>query len=747
MEIRKKIGDHPFTVEARVAIQLGRESISSSLVAISELVKNAYDADAEIVEISFEGLGTKAPKLTITDDGDGMDKNLLLTKWMRIGTTHKSESGLSNKKRVYTGAKGLGRLGIDRLCNHLKLYTKTESCESVYEVDINWNKYNQVKSAELDSIRHDVFEIDGRTMPSISFPVNDKGKGSKYVLTELKDSWTEEFLEELRKELSLLVSPFSKNLDFKVKFNTNGSFPKLDGFVSSEHFLEAAEWRLESSISASNEVLFSIYDGNGKLSEPSTPVSWESWMPGGEKVPRCGPLSFTLYFMRNIASREINTDKFKPKDIRGFLKSNQGVRIYRDHFRVKPYGDPSGEGDWLGLAMRRVINPESITMDNWRIGYNQVVGAVFIGRNQNPNLVDQTNREGLTETPAYFELRKFALKCVELFEKHIQTKAREEKEKRPPVVGLSEHVDKSFNTYKDVIEAIKKVKSESNQIQVKQQLEEIEATLSEESERTARVKEKVDQLEAEKDTLANLASLGILSVSFGHETLAAISNAITNGSLLRTRVNDGFFMLPIDVVEFANKRFDQIEKSLNYIKIFGNFSLGNVRRDKRARRTFNLATVASNVISSFEDVLANRKTTAELVLSNPLPPLIRAFEIDWESIFANLITNSCWALQDTPAGERKIRITVAVDDGDCVVFFEDSGCGIEAGVESHIFKATFSTKRNQKGDTIGTGMGLSIVKTFVEEHSGGTIELANKGALGGARFLIKVPLAKSGAQE
>ncbi|MBF3032404.1 hypothetical protein, partial [Pseudomonas aeruginosa] len=85
------------------------------------------------------------------------------------------------------------------------------------------------------------------------------------------------------------------------------------------------------------------------------------------------------------------------------------------------------------------------------------------------------------------------------------------------------HVDKSFNTYKDVIEAIKRIKSESNQVKVKQQLEEIEATLNEESERTARVKEKVDQLEAEKDTLANLASLGILSVSFGHETLAAIS--------------------------------------------------------------------------------------------------------------------------------------------------------------------------------------------------------------------------------
>lgn len=747
MEIRKKIGGHPFTVEARVAIQLGRESISSSLVAVCELVKNAYDADAEIVEISFKGLGTDQPSLTITDDGDGMNKDHLLSKWMRIGTTHKSEIGLSTKQRVYTGAKGLGRLGIDRLCNKLTLYTKTALCENIYEVDIDWGKYNQNESAELDSVKHDVFEINANNLPDGKFPLAGKNKGSQYVLYGLKDEWHEDFLTELRKELSLLVSPFSKNIGFKVKFDTSGYKPDLDGFISSEHFLEAAEWRLEASISNNNQVLVSIFDGEGSLRTTPESVNWKDWMPGTGEFPSCGPLSFTLYFMRNTASREIDTNKFKPKGIRTFLKNNQGIRIYRDHFRVKPYGDPSGEGDWLGLAMRRVINPESITMDNWRIGYNQVVGAVFIGREQNPNLVDQTNREGLTETPAYFELRKFTLKCVELFEKHIQAKAREDKNSRQSDVVLSEFVDKSVSTYKHVIDAIKKIQSEPMGAETQKQLAEIEATLNEESERTAIVKEKVDQLEAEKDTLANLASLGILSVSFGHETLAAISNAITSGALLRTKVNDGFFMLPLDVVEFANKRFDQIDKSLNYIKIFGNFSLGNVRRDKRTQRIFDVSAVVSNVINSFEDILAKRKIAIELDLRITPPAFIKAFEIDWESIFANLITNSCWALQDTPGENRKIKITIENEDGYFAIDFEDSGCGIEAGVEDHIFKATFSTKRNKKGDTVGTGMGLSIVKTFVEEHSGGRIYLMPTKTLGGARFLIKVPKANGRAEE
>lgn len=739
MTFKTKIGDHPFTVEARVAIQLGRESISSSLVAICELVKNAYDADAELVEISFKNLGTNNPLLIITDDGDGMDKEHLLNKWMRIGTTHKSESGTSKKNRVYTGAKGLGRLGIDRLCSRLSLFTKTSNSLYVYEVDVNWDKYNNRQSTDLFSITHDVYQIERSNFGNSNYPFNRKDKGSQYVLHGLKDDWNEEFLTDLRKELSLLVSPFSKGLDFKINFDTAGFIPALDGTVSSEHFLEATEWYLDAVIHDSGDVTVSIFDGKGDLDFKSGPVSWESWMPGNGKMPSCGPLSFQLHFMRNTVSRDIDTNKFKSKDVKSFLKNNQGVRIYRDNFRVKPYGDPSGEGDWLGLAMRRVINPQSVTMDNWRIGYNQVVGAVFIGREKNPNLIDQTNREGLTETPAYFELRKFSLKCIELFEKHIQAKAREEKSKVNEKTSLPEHIDRSVDVYKDILQTIKKIKSEVKK-EVQSELAKIENTLNEESDRTVLFKEKIDQLEAEKDTLANLASLGILSVSFGHETLAAVSNAIANGSLIRAKFNEGVFMLPFETVEYANKRFDQIEKSLNYIKIFGNFSLGNVKRDKRTRRVFDLCDVASNVISSFSDVLEKRKTKVILDISERGKATIKAFEIDWESIFANLITNSCWALLNTPAEKREIHISIKTDSKNCIIDFEDSGCGIEAGVEAHIFKATFSTKRNKKGDAIGTGMGLSIVKTFVEEHSGGKIDLIHGGSLGGAHFQIKVPV-------
>ena len=102
-----------------------------------------------------------------------------------------------------------------------------------------------------------------------------------------------------------------------------------------------------------------------------------------------------------------------------FLNSNQGIRIYRDDFRVKPYGEPDGTGDWLTLSYRRQQSPQGVAqkpLGGWRVGYNQVIGAVFISRDTNPNLIDQTNRESIVEGPAFSDLKMFALDAVSYFE-------------------------------------------------------------------------------------------------------------------------------------------------------------------------------------------------------------------------------------------------------------------------------------------------------------------------------------------
>ncbi|PLT17178.1 MULTISPECIES: sensor histidine kinase [Ralstonia] len=735
MNSKTVIGEFPFSVEARVAIQLGRESVSSSLVAIIELVKNAYDADASRVDLEFIDLEGESPRLVISDDGTGMDRDALINQWMRIGTTNKVDTLVSGKQRVLTGAKGLGRLGLDRLCEHLTLQTKIKGAESLLELTVDWGKYSHQRSAGLDEIRHTVYEV-ALDPTQENAETLLRGSGSRYVMSGLKDRWGRDSIFELRRELSLLVSPFSRNLDFVITVQSGLEGADLNGPISSDHMLEAAEWRLQSSINNDNSVSLKVSSGDGNPIFEQSNVKWADWIKTQGPAPACGAVAVDIYFMRNT-SREVNGVEFRSRDIRNFLANNQGVRIYRDHFRVKPYGDPSGRGDWLNLAMRRVKNPEGITQPGWRIGYNQIVGAVFISRQDNPNLIDQTNREGLTEGAAYFDLRAFLLKCIELFEQHIQAAEQKKKELAPAPDPITQ-VDENVSGYKEIIERIAEV-SEHVDAPLKAKLADINKALGEQTKKTSAFSELIVKLEKDKDTLANLASLGILTVSFGHETLASISTAKTSSHLLKDAIVKGMFMLEQPVVDFALRRLQSIENSVSYVSVFGNFALGNVRRDKRTRKKVDVARVLKSVFSGLHEMLERRGIKVNLQADTD-EFIVRSYEIDWESIFANLITNACWALEDTPNEQRSIAASLWTSNGQGFIDFEDSGRGIEVGTEDHIFLPAYTTKRNKKGDAVGTGMGLAIVKTFVEDHSGGAISLMPKGSLGGAKFRITVPL-------
>jgi len=159
MSNRKLIESSPFSIDARVAIQLGRESISSSLVAISELVKNAYDADAEKITIKFLNLNSALATITIEDNGNGMDSKILKENWLRIGTDIKVRTETSeDKHRILTGSKGLGRLGIDRLCDKLILQTKTKNSETGIELEVDWSNYDKNFGINLEEIKHNIMK-------------------------------------------------------------------------------------------------------------------------------------------------------------------------------------------------------------------------------------------------------------------------------------------------------------------------------------------------------------------------------------------------------------------------------------------------------------------------------------------------------------------------------------------------------------------------------------------------------------
>ncbi len=732
----EKIGDFPFEVDARVAIQLGRESISSSLVAMLELVKNAYDADAEKVTIDFS-----SRMLTVTDNGSGMTKEQIIKNWLRISTNNKVVNQTSRGKgRILIGAKGLGRLGIDRLCEELCLETKNANSEIVYRLIIKWPKYEGIHEESLSNIKHELFKI-----PLSLTNFIKESHGTVLKMVKLKDNWYHndlEMIRTLRKELMLLISPFVGINDFKIELLSGKNNPDIDGEIQSDEFLKAAEWVVKSNISKTNKVtviMSSPIYGGVKYERKEIP--WKEWINDRVDIPRCGPLSFDFYFyLTSKKKEEFSKIDFKKEDVQEFITNNSGIRIYRDEFRVKPYGNPNGEGDWLTLQNRKAKEPAGIKRSTWVVGLHQIMGAVFISRKKNKLLIDQTNREGIVEEDAFFDLRAFALKNIQWFESNRHDFENTRSDDTSKDIIKKEVDDLNFEVRKELGEI--KILLENDDIKVKpikQKLVNLEDKINKKEKATEQYEE---LLEEELNILANLASLGILTVSFGHESLEQSNFALNAARELKSNYEKGTIELLSPYNKEFGKDLETILSSTDFISTFAKFALGNVRIDKRKQKNISLKNIINNVFKAMGKTLSNKNVDVDIKGIKKSSLLIRGFPIDWESIFINLITNSIYALKAIVDGKRLINVSIHEESDSIRLIFCDSGIGLETGTEESIFLPNFSTKRDRMGNVIGTGMGLAIVKTFVEDHSNGAIKAISRGQYGGAEFHITIPVVK-----
>ncbi|MBN1795910.1 MAG: sensor histidine kinase [Sedimentisphaerales bacterium] len=757
----KRLADVSFSVAARLAMQLGRESISNSITAIIELVKNSYDADAENVNISFHDLNTPRSTLIVEDDGNGMTISQLSKNWMLIGTSNKQGFKKSQrKKRVLTGEKGLGRLGLDRLCKKTTVQFFSTTKSDGIEIVIDWSKFEK-KNTKLEKVKHPRFKIPKFVIDPSTKEQRRITKGTRLILTNLKDSWTLEYLEELKRELSLLVSPWYGINDFAIHLDSGQNLKEIDGKISSEKMLNAAEWKLVATIDFDNKVSYrmssSLYGEVFKLK----PTPWSKKIHKRGKMPDCGTLRFEMYFFQRNPEvlKKLNLES---QQIDRFLDANQGIRIYRDGFRVKPYGQPNGEGDWLTLSYRRMQSPAGVGKDigSWRVGYNQVVGAVFIERNRNRNLLDQTNREGIVEAKAYYDLRAFASDAIRFFEVNrqkfehsrksfIDYNAIEETVKKTTEESISavQDLKDARSKIKEILDTAKKDKKVPDTRSVNTILSEAVKKVDNTVTEVKRVhkkfakatQEQTAEFQRQKDTLSNLASLGILTSCFGHETLASSNLVLINAKQLSESLAQGLFMVPPDINDEINENMSFIINGAERIETFADFVLKNMTRDKRKRKSISLEVVARKVFSSFETSLGDKNIDYKIKPSRPVSN-IHGFEIDWESIFVNMITNSVWAIVEGPQRKNRIiRVSFNENEKYISIRFADSGKGLEAGTEDKIFLPTFSTKRNAKGEVIGTGMGLTIVKSFVEDYDGASIRVKSPCDLGGAEFQIRIP--------
>ena len=384
----------------RILRTIGAELISSEVVAVTELVRNSYDADATKVDLHFEHPeDPDRATLEIRDNGHGMTREILLGPWLEPATDWKTgvhgESGSGERSpggRRRLGSKGVGRFAAQRLGSHLEVRTRAEGHDTELLARFDWRE-----------LEHDEY-LDQVRVPWREGPVDHvPAQGTHLCIEGLRDGWTPERFERLQLALSRLVSP-TMHESFQITILVNGTprpvLPAIDS--------RAAMYSISGSVDAGGTCTINYSDINGATERWQRTVAWRP-----EENQVCGPFTFRIsawdldreplkLFLEKTGS------KLGLRDFRRAIRDHSGISLYRDGFRILPYGEP--DNDWLRLDRRRVNNP---TM---RLSNNQILGTIQLTADDNPELRDQTNREGLVTGDAYSHLQEVALELLAYLE-------------------------------------------------------------------------------------------------------------------------------------------------------------------------------------------------------------------------------------------------------------------------------------------------------------------------------------------
>lgn len=432
MSIKK----HNIKAKSHILSLLGDELIGSDSLAIFELVKNAYDADATKVKVSFINLNQENQKIIIEDNGNGMFSTIIQDVWLTIGTDFKrgknrKESPLFN--RVSFGNKGVGRLAVHKLAKKITLETQARNDMFSSRLEIDWPKLIDSKEFIQD------LEVDVETIGETLF---EDGHGTRIILNNLATKiWTKKTLKDLVRKVNNIKNPFKQNPNFEILIEANDYHDEWIKEVSDSIEI------LEDSLYQFN---FEIYQDsnnpNGLVSVKFkyffNPPKQTNLLKREEEIIinefHIGTLfkdideeKEVFHFLRNkdlegignfkgqfyVYNQNSNLLKMnfggQINAIKQFIKDNCGIKIFRDNIRVYNYGEPFD--DWLGLDLDKIQRAGD------HFGKKVTVGAIELNlKDSNDGLIEKTNREGFIDNHIFEKFRFIAKDLFYLFEKQAE---------------------------------------------------------------------------------------------------------------------------------------------------------------------------------------------------------------------------------------------------------------------------------------------------------------------------------------
>lgn len=725
--------DIPFNVDAYTARLIGRENVSKVESAIIELVKNSYDADGSICILYYE---KQTDTLYLADNGCGMTEEIIIKHWMTIGFSSKVDNFITEKGRIQTGSKGIGRFALDKISNDCIMLTKNDKNTLMWIVD--WDDFGERKKitdtyAKMDETNltfaefmNSVINLDVKNLISNKFDKN----GTIFKLTNLRDQWDEMFIKKIKKSLSILVPPslekafkmylftdesnidesevISEHInsyDYKITFEAN-----KDGYSNVNVYRNEFEFKNEFDeiIQKCNFTSEDVEYFKGKPKNYN--IETFELVPGisKEDILNIGPFYGELYFYK-ISIQKEEANKYYYKEMYGrknFSTQFGGIKIYRDEFRVRPYGEnDTSNFDWLMLAQRKNTSPAAISHPKgpWRVRAEQIVGDVNISR-LNLHIPDQANREGIVETREFNIFKKALISIIRLFEEDRQYVIRKLNE-----YYFNKHkVEQYKKEINDLI--LKQEKNKNNNEEEVIRVEKVKAVLEEHD-------EKIKNLEDEIALLRALATTGIVTNTYVHE-LKALTNELFGHLVLAKETIEQDEQLNKEDIKLLK---EDISDAYSYHSRFNSWfkvTIDSVRKDKRKMKVVNINNLINNLKLSWQEVLNEKKIGIEFFDKDIIEAKCFAYEI--ESIIHNLITNSVSAFERMNSA-KEIKIILDKYNEGFVIKYEDNGPGLVDAYKKdpyQILKSLETSKRDINGDEIGTGMGMWIVSNMISEYNG-----------------------------
>ncbi len=654
------------------------------------------------------------------DTGVGMSKSDILKNYMVIGTPSRRLDLDDRIKRglesVYLGEKGVGRLSAMRLGTNLHVETATEADTNVNLLEVDWQDFE-----DLEKMVEDV-----KIEPTVGRRKPASWAGTIIRISGLNGTWSANRIRDIATyELARLSDPFSKKrrrYRIVVIFNdTRVSIPRLE-----KELLELAHATASGSydFDAKGEPQLVMDVSCGDLGKGNPPdkrhivlqrVDLRSITKDrANEVPASalktvGPFSFELYWF----NRQFLRKQLSPADYRRLSplqKQWSGVMLFRNGYRVFPYGDDTD--DWLGLDRK------ALASGGYKLNKAQFIGRVAITRTGNPELVDQTSREGLKdcdEKTVFVEILRFVIQ--DRMRKFLDDVEKRHAPKDVDLDDADKRVEDLQGRIKSAIGGLLKRHADEAP-----HLRELLAFFEEMHAYFAAARKRAGEVEDERERMVQLAGIGLMLEMIAHELARSTETALT---LLTDADEDD---LPEDVASLFSTLADEMKTMNRRLRVLDPLSVSGRQR----KENFDLAQLVGEIFAGHQAQFERHNVKPTLkIAGDGTSVMIHGVRGMYVQIVENLVQNSIYWMdlkaEDDEAYQPKIDIILS--NGETLMDYTDNGPGIHPSLRDEVFTAFFSTK----GKTHRQGLGLYIAQDCAKSN-GARLRLSPEERIQKGRF-------------